>query len=146
MNPTALFSTVERRVMDAHRAIYTKSNGRLLGKVGPLRMVKLTTTGRRTGQPRSTMLIAPHVGDDQVLLVASNSGAGNHPAWYLNLRDEPSVELDIDGEPRTMTARTLSDDERADAWPRLVRRFPTYAIYQLGNSRQIPVVALEPAR
>lgn len=146
MKPTTLFSTVERRVMDAHQTIYTKSNGRLLAKVGPLRMVKLTTTGRRSGQPRSTMLIAPDATDDRVLLVASNSGAGTHPAWYLNLRDEPTVELDIDGDTRAMTARTLSDDERAATWPRLVRRFPPYAVYQLGNDRQIPVVALETTR
>jgi deazaflavin-dependent oxidoreductase (nitroreductase family) len=90
------------------------------------------------------MLSSPLHEDGQVVLVASRGGAPRHPAWFLNLRDNPRVELTMRGRTRPMTARVATKSERDRLWPRIVRAYPGYALYQLRTSRQIPVVILEP--
>jgi deazaflavin-dependent oxidoreductase (nitroreductase family) len=108
-------------------------------------VVVLTTTGRRTGRARPVTLTAiEHEG--RMLLVASgHRDFDRHPAWYLNLRDQPRVTLAAAGQdPRPMTARTLTKAEKEAVWPVIVARWKGFASYQQRTARDIPVVELQP--
>jgi deazaflavin-dependent oxidoreductase (nitroreductase family) len=128
----------------AHEAVLRASGGRVLGRVGRMPVLVLATTGRRTGARRTTVLTAPVVDGDRIVLVASFGGDDRHPAWYLNLREHPEVEITMQGSTRRMRARVADDDERAELWPRIVAGYRGYAGYQRRTSRRIPVVVLEP--
>jgi deazaflavin-dependent oxidoreductase (nitroreductase family) len=133
------------RVMNAaHRSLVVLSRGRLGWKIGPMPVVELHTTGRKSGARRSTMLTAPVYEPDKVVLIASKGGDERHPYWYLNLVADPNVELTQNGVTRPMRARTAGEAEKAQLWPRIVRANPGYAGYQRKTSRDIPVVICEP--
>jgi deazaflavin-dependent oxidoreductase (nitroreductase family) len=102
----------------------------------------LTTTGRRSGEPRSTPLIYGRDGDNYVV-VASKGGADEHPAWYLNLQDNPQVEVQVMSDRFSAQARTATADEKPRMWQAAVERWPAYADYQRRTAREIPVVVLE---
>jgi deazaflavin-dependent oxidoreductase (nitroreductase family) len=104
----------------------------------------LTTTGRRSGEPRSKALIFGRDGGNH-LVVASKGGAPHHPAWYLNLVDDPEVEVQVKGDRFRARARTATADERARLWKLMTGIWPAYDQYQERTDRQIPVVVLEPA-
>jgi deazaflavin-dependent oxidoreductase (nitroreductase family) len=127
-----------------HRAVFNVSKGRIFGKAFGMPIVKLVTTGRRSGKERSTMLAAPIVEADRVVLVASFGGDDRHPAWYLNLRANPEVRVTVAGSTRAMIARTATEEERDELWPRITSVFEGYARYQGRTERPIPVVVLEP--
>lgn len=128
-----------------HRAAIRLTGGRLGKRVAGMPTLSLTTIGRRSGQPRSVMLTAPVVDGDTIVLVASRGGDQTHPAWYLNLREHPDVEVSFQNAPkRKMTARTASPEERAALWPRVVKSYRGYAGYQRRTTRQIPLVVLTP--
>ena len=127
-----------------HRRIFSATSGRLLGRWGGLPVVMLTTTGRRTGLPRTTMLTSPVQEGDRIVVVASNGGAARDPAWFLNLRDRPEVDVVMRGVRGRMSARMATGEERARLWPRITSRSPSYARYQERTSREIPLVVLEP--
>jgi len=102
----------------------------------------LTTTGRRSGDPRSTPLIyGKHV--DDYVVVASKGGAEEHPAWYLNLSEEPEVTVQVRGDRFQAHARTATPDEKPELWKLMTERWPAYDEYQLKTIRDIPVVVLE---
>jgi deazaflavin-dependent oxidoreductase (nitroreductase family) len=104
----------------------------------------LTTTGRRSGEPRTTALIFGRDGDDY-LVVASKGGAPQHPAWYLNLTAEPEVEIQVRADRMTAVARTAADgDERARLWSIVTAVWPNYDVYVTRTDRTIPVVVLSP--
>lgn len=128
-----------------HEAIFRATNGRLLGRAGGMPVLILTTTGRRSGKARTTMLTAPVVDDDRVVLVASYGGDHRHPAWFLNLRERPAVEITMDGRTRPMRARIADPEEKDELWPRIVAGYGGYDSYQRRTDRDIPVVILEPA-
>ena len=102
----------------------------------------LTTTGRRSGDPRSTPLIYGKHGDDHVV-VASKGGAEEHPAWYLNLSAEPEVTVQVRGDRFQARARTATPDEKPELWKLMTDRWPAYDEYQHKTKRDIPVVVLE---
>jgi deazaflavin-dependent oxidoreductase (nitroreductase family) len=102
----------------------------------------LTTTGRRSGDPRSTPLIYGKHGHDHVV-VASKGGAEEHPAWYLNLSEEPEVTVQVRGDRFQAHARTAAPDEKPELWKLMTGRWPPYDEYQHKTTRDIPVVVLE---
>lgn len=126
-----------------HRAVFRATRGRIFGRVLGMPVVELGTIGRRSGALRSTMLTAPIVEPDRLVLVASFGGDDRHPAWYFNLRANPMVRATIGGSTHVMTARTATDDERAQLWPRIVATYRGYERYQERADRLIPVVILE---
>lgn len=130
----------------AHRSVLTLSGGRLGNSVGSMPVVQLHTTGRKTGHRRSVMLTAPiHDPDSgRLVLVASKGGDDRHPAWYLNLVDEPDIEITIDGRTVEMTARTATAEEKAEMWPDIIRAYRGYEGYQSRTDRDIPVVVCDP--
>lgn len=102
----------------------------------------LTTTGRRSGEPRRTPLIYQRDGD-AVLIVASRGGAPEPPQWYLNLSADPEVGVQIADDRFTARARTANDDERARWWSLMTAAWPAYDEYQTKTDRPIPIVVLE---
>jgi deazaflavin-dependent oxidoreductase (nitroreductase family) len=102
----------------------------------------LTTTGRRSGEQRTTPLIYGRHGDDY-LIVASKGGAPQPPAWYLNLTDDPEVQLQVKADRFHARARTATPDERAELWQTMATIWPDYDNYQTRTDREIPVVVLE---
>ena len=104
----------------------------------------LTTTGRKSGEPRTTPLIYARDGDDYVI-VASKGGAPEHPAWYENLSKDPEVELQVLDEVFPAHARVAKGDERDRLWAKANEVWPHYAEYQEKTDREIPVVVLERA-
>ena len=128
-----------------HRTMLTVSGGKIGWSAGDMPVLELTTTGRKSGQPRTVMLTTPYVDGDTMALVASRGGDDHHPAWFLNLRDDPAVTVKTKSGTRQMTARIASDDERAELWPKITATYKGYAGYQSKTDREIPVVLLEPA-
>jgi deazaflavin-dependent oxidoreductase (nitroreductase family) len=104
----------------------------------------LTTTGRRTRQPRTTPLIFGRDGDDYVV-VASMGGAPRHPAWYLNLTADPAARIQVRADRLAVVTRTASDDEKPRLWRTMTDLWPNYDVYQTRTDRVIPVVVLSPA-
>jgi deazaflavin-dependent oxidoreductase (nitroreductase family) len=102
----------------------------------------LTTTGRRTGQPRKHALIFRAHGDSY-LVVASKGGADQAPSWYVNLQADPDVQVQIKGEKFAARARTATAEEKPQLWQEMVEVWPDYAEYQQKTDREIPVVVLE---
>jgi deazaflavin-dependent oxidoreductase (nitroreductase family) len=102
----------------------------------------LTTTGRKTGQRRTTPLIYAQDGDRYVI-VASKGGAPQHPSWYRNLEADPSVEVQVRDDVFDAHARTAQGEERERLWKLAAEQWPDYDTYQTKTEREIPVVVLE---
>ncbi len=102
----------------------------------------LTTTGRRSGESRTTPLIyGEHDGD--YLIVGSKGGADAPPAWLLNLLADPDVQLQVRGDRFPARARIASAEEKPELWATMVGHWPPYDEYQRKTEREIPVVVLE---
>jgi F420H(2)-dependent quinone reductase len=124
--------------------LYKRTNGKLGGKFlqgAPVAL--LTTTGRKTGQPRVSPLLYMRDGD-RVIVVASHGGREKNPMWYLNLKANPQVSVQIKDEVLQLRARDASDEERAKYWPQLVKMYSSYEDYQSWTERTIPIVICEP--
>lgn len=103
----------------------------------------LTTTGRKSGEARTTPLIyAPHGGS--YTIVASKGGSDAPPAWYLNLTEHPEVEVQVMGDRFKALARTASAAEKPEMWATMASEWPAYDDYQRQTEREIPVVVLDP--
>jgi deazaflavin-dependent oxidoreductase (nitroreductase family) len=127
-----------------HRAVLAVTGGRFPKKLFGMAPVELTTIGRKTGQPRMTMLTSPIHDDARVVLIASKGGDDRDPQWYRNLSANPDVEVTIDGSTRKMRARTATPDEKAALWPDIVAAYKGYDGYQKRAEREIPVIICEP--
>lgn len=103
----------------------------------------LTTRGRKTGKLRRSALIYGRMGDAYVV-VASKGGAPKHPLWYLNLKANPEVQIQVGPEVFGAVARDAGDDERPFLWEQMVGLWPAYDDYQERTSRRIPVVIIDP--
>ena len=137
-----LASVVVRLMTAANVWIYRLSGGRLGAtflRGAPVCLV--TTTGKRSGQPRTVALLYLADGDD-IVLVASKGGMSHHPAWYHNMVAHPEVQVQIGAITRTMRARRASDAEKAALWPKLVTMYRDYDDYQARTTRNIPVMIL----
>lgn len=135
---------VLKTVNAIHRPLFRLTKGKVAGRGAGMPVVALTTTGRKSGHRRTTMLTTPLVEGDTVVLVASRGGDDRNPDWFHNLAADPAVELEMDGRTRPMTARIATGPERDDLWERLTTAHDNYAGYQRRTERQIPVVVLEP--
>lgn len=127
-----------------HRAVFRVSRGRFANTGFRMPVVELTTIGRKSGKRRSTMLTSPVQDGDSLVLVASYGGDDRHPTWFLNLRDNPKVDVTMRGQTRSMRARVASAEEKARLWPGVVAAYKGYAQYQTRTERDIPLVIVEP--
>ena len=105
-------------------------------------MLLLTTTGRRSGEPRTTALIYVQDGDRYVI-VGSKGGAPEHPGWYRNLTKTPNVGLQVGHEVFPARARTALGEERERLWRKANEVWLHYDEYARKTDREIPVVVLE---
>jgi F420H(2)-dependent quinone reductase len=128
-----------------HLLIHHLNGGRLLGRVLGMPVLLLTTTGRRTGKPRTTPLTFFRDGANLVV-IASNGGADRPPDWSLNLQQNPHAVVKIGTNDLTVQARTASPEERVRLWPGITATYSGYARYQEKTARQIPVLILTPDR
>lgn len=125
-----------------HIRRYVETDGKQGHLYHGLPTLLLTTRGRRSGKLRRTALIYGQDGD-RYLLVASNGGAPNHPAWYLNLVEHSEVELQVGPHKFIARARTATSEEKPSLWRQMVSIFPQYDNYQAKAGRDIPVVIVE---
>ncbi|MCZ4589592.1 nitroreductase family deazaflavin-dependent oxidoreductase [Rhodococcus opacus] len=130
--------------------LYRRTGGRLgskwrVGSAFPrgLPVCLLTTTGRKSGEPRISPLLFLEDGD-RIILVASQGGLPKHPMWYLNLRANSEVTVQVKSRVRPMTAHVADPEERARLWPRLVDMYPDFDNYQAWTDRTIPVLVCDP--
>lgn len=129
-----------------HRLLVRVTGGRVGYEAAGMPVLELVTTGRRSGKQRAVMLTAPLTQDDAYVVVASRGGDDRHPAWFLNLRDNPQVQVSVKGGPRTaMVAQIATAEERARMWPQIAGKYRNYAGYQQRTQREIPLVLLRPA-
>lgn len=129
-----------------HRLILRASGGRLLTSPFGMPAVELTVKGRKSGLPRTTLLTAPIMDSDKVVLVASKGGDDRDPEWFRNLVADPEVQVKLvaTGEVRKLRARVAGAEEKAAMWPTIVAAYKGYAGYQKRTDRDIPVVVCEP--
>jgi len=117
-----------------------------LGGPGVLPTLLLTTTGRKTGEPRSLPLIYGKTGDSYVV-IASKGGMPNHPIWYLNLEAQPECEIQVAALQTAARARVIEGPEREKIWKMMEEIYPPYTDYQANvPDRRIPVVVLDPIK
>jgi deazaflavin-dependent oxidoreductase (nitroreductase family) len=127
-----------------HRLILAVTRGKAGWTAGNMPVLELTTIGRKSGKPRSCMLTSPIQEGESIVIVASRGGDDFHPAWYLNLVDNPQVQVRYKGGPnKMMTARTATTEERARMWPIVEKQYKGYAGYQQRTDREIPLVILD---
>jgi deazaflavin-dependent oxidoreductase (nitroreductase family) len=101
----------------------------------------LTTTGRTSGEARTTPLI--HVVDgDRWVVIASKGGAPDHPAWYKNLEADPDATIEVEADKVPVVATTAASEERERLWKAMTETWPAYDDYQEKTDREIPVVVL----
>jgi deazaflavin-dependent oxidoreductase (nitroreductase family) len=128
-----------------HRGLYRLTGGRLGSRFGRMPILLLTTTGRRSGEPRTTPLT--YLPDDgSLVLIASNGGSDRPPAWLENLKAQPRVTIQVRGKRYGAMAAIAGEEERARRWPLVLERYPAYRRYQENTAREIPLVILRPAR
>jgi hypothetical protein len=105
-----------------HRLILGVTRGKAGWTAGNMPVLELTTIGRKSGKPRSCMLTSPIQEGESIVIVASRGGDDFHPAWYLNLVDNPQVQVRM--------------------WPIVEKQYKGYAGYQQRTDREIPLVIL----
>jgi deazaflavin-dependent oxidoreductase (nitroreductase family) len=129
------------------RIVFRRTRGRetFTSWVTGLRVVMLTTTGAKSGSPRTLPVIGIPV-DDRLVVIASNYGQRHNPAWYHNLQAYPRASVFVDGASRDVVARELMGDERECWYARGIGIYPGWRQYRKrAEPRQIPVVELHPA-
>lgn len=114
------------------------NDGRLSGPMAGRSLILLTTTGARSGEPRTTVLGFGRHGD-RLVAIASNNGAPAHPAWYVNLLANPTATVELGAEMFEVRARTASPDEREE----FAKAVPYLESQQKLTKREIPIVVLE---
>jgi len=123
--------------------LYRLSRGRLLGKVGRAPVLLLTSTGRRSGQLRTAPVLYLEDGRN-VIVIGSNAGNANTPAWSYNLTANPDAEIEIRGRKRTVRARVAEGEERTRLWELMNTQYEGFGDYEKRTSRDINVFVLEP--
>jgi deazaflavin-dependent oxidoreductase (nitroreductase family) len=126
------------RIIEELRASRGKSDNPFVNR----RLLLLTTTGAKSGQPRTKpMLYIPD--GDRLLVIASNAGAPTHPDWYRNLLAHPQVTVEVGNETFAATATVAEGEERQQLWEKIVALYPFFTEHQAKVSREIPVIVLE---
>lgn len=149
--PPRKFGRVQEWLLKVMRWVITTGNVQLLrisrGRLGNsflgVPVLLLTTTGRKSGQPRTLPLYFMENGG-RIILVASNAGTAHDPAWLLNIRAKPTVTVQVGGQTHTMMAREVSTEEQQQLWPRLIALFPSWEMMAERSRHTFRIVVLEP--
>ncbi len=127
-----------------HVRVYRETNGERGYHWRGTTILLLTTTGRKSGEPRTTPLIHRTDGadGDTWVVIASKGGAPEHPDWFENLAADPDIEIQVRDERIPVAATTAEGDERERLWKLMTEVWPDYDTYQASTDREIPVVVL----
>jgi deazaflavin-dependent oxidoreductase (nitroreductase family) len=123
--------------------VYRLTRGRVGGRVGKGPVLLLTTTGRRSGEPRTAPVLYLADGDNFVV-INTNAGNAKVPAWSLNLRADADAEVEVEGKRTRVRARLAEGEERADLWRRHMEQYSGWEYYESKLDREIGVFVLEP--
>jgi deazaflavin-dependent oxidoreductase (nitroreductase family) len=127
---------------EKHVKVYQETNGEQGYLWNGVPILLLTTTGRKSGQPRTIPIIfTPY--KNSFVIIASKGGSPEHPKWYLNIQDNPNVTVQVKAEVFKAAARTAQSPEREVIWSEALKSWPNFDVYQSRTTRQIPVVIIE---
>jgi deazaflavin-dependent oxidoreductase (nitroreductase family) len=126
-----------------HVRVYRETGGERGYNWRGTTILLLTTTGRKSGEARTTPLIH-RVDGDRWVIVASKGGAPDHPAWFQNLTASPEATIEVQADTVPVTASVAEGEERARLWKEMNEVWPDYDTYQAKTDREIPVVVLTP--
>ena len=139
----SLGATGLRLVGRVNAPLYRLSGGRVGGKLGKAPILLLTTTGRKSGQPRTAPVLYL-ADDDRFVVINTNAGNAKTPAWSLNLRANPEAEVEVGRKRVEVRARLAEGEERADLWRRHMEQYSGWDYYESKLDRDIGVFVLEP--
>jgi F420H(2)-dependent quinone reductase len=132
-----------RLVGKLNAPVYRLTGGRVGGKLGKAPILLLTTTGRKSGQPRTAPVL--YLADeDRFVVINTNAGNDKTPAWSLNLRANPEAEVEIGRKRIPVRSRLAEGDERADLWRRHMQQYEGWDFYESQLDREVGVFVLEP--
>jgi deazaflavin-dependent oxidoreductase (nitroreductase family) len=124
-------------------AEFRANEGRVGGYFEGATLLLLTTTGARSGQPRTSPLVYRADERGRLLVFGTKAGADDDPQWYRNLLAQPRVTVEVGTETFPATATPLTGEERAREWKAQVAAAPSFGRYETMTTREFPVVALE---
>ena len=134
MNPLMKFGIA------GHVKLYRSSGGKRGAEVTGMPVLLLTTTGRKSGKPRTVPLV--YTEKDGIRYIAGSYGGNpKHPAWFLNLRENPNVKVQVGADEQDIVAEILPSDERAAIWPMFLET-SQFVGYEKKTTREIPVIRL----
>lgn len=139
------FAPLKRIIPAVHLAVFRATNGRLSSKLAGQDMLLLTTTGRRSGKPRTVPLL--YVPDGETYVVIGSNWAGpRHPLWVGNLLAKPEARVQVRSKRRRVTAHVAGGEERERLWALVTSQYSEYNEYarRIGDTREIPLVVLTP--
>jgi deazaflavin-dependent oxidoreductase (nitroreductase family) len=140
------FRRIQPRVGRLHAVLLRRSGGRIRRSrllAGGQPVLALTTTGRRSGVPRTTVLA--YVRHDEAYAVgALNLGSDRDPAWCLNLRSDPKAWIEVDGVRRAVEAREAAGAEAERLWAAFIDQLPAIADSRALARREVPMLVLSP--
>ena len=128
--------------IQTHVGLYRLTKGAFGGKMGSNEILLLTSTGRKTGQSRTTPVVFFR-DKASFVVVASNGGAASNPAWYHNLMAERKATIEVKGEKIQVKASEATGKERERLWKMITEKADQFGQYQAKTERQIPVMMLK---
>ena len=143
VNRPAVKDAAFRAATFLHRELYRRTGGKVGGQIFKSPLMLLTTTGRRSGQPRVTPLLCVRDGE-RFLAIASFGGDDRHPQWFKNLEANPEATIQLGTDTIKVRATVATPEEKKALWPKVLAAYKGYANYQRKTTRDIPVVILTP--
>ena len=138
-----MFKVMLKAMVSVGVFLYRLTGGSIGGRVQSLPVVLLITTGRKSGKQRTVPLGFLRDGSDYVI-ISSNAGLPQNPAWFLNLKSHPEATIQVKRQHIQVKAETANPEKRRELWARLLEVAPGYGRYQKSSSREIPMVILHP--
>lgn len=132
-----------RRAGKLNVPLYRLTRGRVGGRIGRAPVLLLTTTGRRSGQPRTAPVLYLRDGE-RLVVIGSNAGNVKAPAWSLNLATHPDAEVEVGSRRQLVRARIAEGDERTELWQRMNAQYGGFEDYRARTAREIRLFVLEP--
>ncbi len=128
-----------------HVSIFRRTKGKRMNKFRGMDVLLLTTVGRKSGKIRTTPLLYVNY-NGSYLITGSNGGSDKHPAWFYNLKANPQVEIELNGDKLQAHAEIAPKEEKEVLWPLFIKEGKFYESYQSKTTREIPVIKISPAK